>query len=147
MLLECNNNDTYFSHINNNGGIRMNSNEISVCERMIMKVLWEADEDLDLMTISAKVKEEFGKEWKLQTVATFMTRLKKKGYVSVYRNGRRSHYHPLINMNDFKLYVLSDNISFFSKGNAGAFICGLFDSVELTQEDKEKIRKKIDELG
>ena len=124
----------------------MKSNEISVCEKMIMKVLWEAEEDLDLMTISAKVKEEFEKEWKLQTVATFMTRLKKKGYVSVYRNGRRSYYHPLINMNEFKMDVITDNIYFFSRGSASAFICGLFDDVKLTQEDKEKIRKKIDEL-
>ena len=124
----------------------MKSNEISVCEKMIMKVLWEAEEDLDLMTISAKVKEEFEKEWKLQTVATFMTRLKKKGYVSVYRNGRRSYYHPLINTNEFKMDVITDNIYFFSRGSASAFICGLFDDVKLTQEDKEKIRKKIDEL-
>lgn len=124
----------------------MSPNEISVCERMIMKVLWEADEDLDLMTTSARVKEEFGKEWKLQTVATFMTRLKKKGYISIYRNGRRSYYHPLIKMNDFKVSTLSEHIRFFNKGSISAFICGLFDDVELTQEDKEKIRKKINEL-
>ena len=35
----------------------MDPNEISVCERMIMRVLWDAEEDLDLMTVTARVKE------------------------------------------------------------------------------------------
>ncbi len=124
----------------------MDPNEISVCEKMIMKVLWDAEEDLDLITVTARVKEEFGKVWKLQTVATFMTRLQKKGYINIYRIGRYSHYHPIVAKNDFKMCTVSENIKFFDKGNIGAFVCGLFDNVKLTNEDKEMIRKKIDEL-
>ena len=124
----------------------MDPNEISVCERMIMKVLWDSEEDLDLMTVTARVKEEFGKEWKLQTVATFMTRLQKKKYIDIYRIGRYSHYHPLVKKDDFKMSTVSENIKFFDKGSVSAFVCGLFDNVKLTEEDKEAIRKKIDEL-
>ncbi|MBR2403877.1 MAG: BlaI/MecI/CopY family transcriptional regulator [Lachnospiraceae bacterium] len=124
----------------------MDPNEISVCERMIMKVLWDSEEDLDLMTVTARVKEEFGKDWKLQTVATFMTRLQKKKYIDIYRIGRYSHYHPLVKKDEFKMSTVSENIKYFDKGNVGAFVCGLFDNVKLTNEDKEMIRKKIDEL-
>ena len=124
----------------------MDPNEISVCERMIMKVLWDSEEDLDLMTVTERVKEEFGKEWKLQTVATFMTRLQKKKYIDIYRIGRYSHYHPLVKKDEFKMSTVSENINFFDKGSVSAFVCGLFDNVELTKEDKDAIRKKIDEL-
>lgn len=124
----------------------MDPNEISVCERMIMKVLWDSEEDLDLMTVTERVKEEFGKEWKLQTVATFMTRLQKKKYIDIYRIGRYSHYHPLVKKDEFKMSTVSENIKFFDKGSVSAFVCGLFDNVELTKEDKDAIRKKIDEL-
>lgn len=124
----------------------MDPNEISVCERMIMKVLWDSEEDLDLMTVTARVKEEFGKEWKLQTVATFMTRLQKKKYIDIYRIGRYSHYHPLVKKDDFKMSTVSENIKYFDKGSVSAFVCGLFDNMELSQEDKDIIRKKIDEL-
>ena len=124
----------------------MDPNEISVCERMIMRVLWDADEDLDLMTVTARVKDEFGKEWKLQTVATFMTRLQKKGFIAIYRIGRYSHNHPLVEKNEFKMSTVSENINFIDKGSVSAFVCGLFDYVKLTDEDKVKIRKKIDEL-
>ena len=68
--------------------------ELSSCERMIMGVLTRADEDLTLMRVTSKMKEDFGKEWKLQTVATFMKRLESKGYIDVYKKGRYSYYHP-----------------------------------------------------
>jgi len=42
--------------------------------------------------------------------------------------------------------TVSENINFFDKGSVSAFVCGLFDNVKLTEEDKEIIRKKIDEL-
>ena len=70
--------------------------EVSSCEKMIMSVLTRADEDLDLMTVTERMKIEFGKEWKLQTVATFMVRLQKKGYIDIYKVGRYSHYKPKV---------------------------------------------------
>lgn len=124
----------------------MDPNEISVCEKMIMKIIWDADEDIDLMSLTDRVNEEFGKSWKIQTVATFVTRLKKKGFIDIYRIGRYSHYHPIVEKNDFKMSTVSENINFFDKGSISAFVCGLFDNFELTEEDKEIIRKKIDDL-
>lgn len=125
----------------------MDPNEISVCEKMIMKIIWDAEEDLDLMTLTSRVNEEFGKTWKIQTVATFLTRLQKKGYIDIYRIGRYSHYHAIVGKNEFKMSTVSENIRFFDRGSIVAYICGLFDHVKLSKEDKEKIRKKIDELG
>ena len=124
----------------------MDPNEISVCEKMIMKVIWDADTDLDLMTVTARVNEEFGKTWKIQTVATFLTRLQKKKFIDIYRVGRYSHYHPIVEKNDFKMSTVTEDIKYFDKGSISAFVCGLFDGVKLTEKDKEIIRKKIDEL-
>ena len=124
----------------------MDPNEISVCEKMIMKVIWDADNDLDLMTLTDRVNEEFGKKWKIQTVATFLTRLQKKEFIEIYRVGRYSHYHAIVEKNDFKMSAVSENIKFFDKGSISAFVCGLFDNFKLSEEDKEIIRKKIDEL-
>lgn len=42
--------------------------------------------------------------------------------------------------------TVSENINYFDKGSVSAFVCGLFDNMELSQEDKDIIRKKIDEL-
>lgn len=75
---------------------------ISECEEMIMKIIWADEEDLDLATITARANYRFGKSWKLQTVATFMTRLNMKGWIYIYRIGRYSHYHPLVSVEQYR---------------------------------------------
>lgn len=124
----------------------MDPYEISTCERMVMKIIWESEEDLDLAHVMNGVNEMFKKQWKPQTVSTFLSRLVKKGYLSVYRKGRYSYYQPLVAENDFKASTVSENISYFDHGNIGAFVCSLFDQMKLTKEDRERIKKKIDEL-
>ena len=76
--------------------------KLTECEELIMSILWSSEEDLDLMRVQDKVKERFGKEWKLQTVATFMTRMEKKKYISIYRIGRYSHYHPVVSIDEYR---------------------------------------------
>lgn len=76
--------------------------KLSQCEEMIMSILWSAEEDLDLMTVTAKAEERFGKVWKLQTVATFMTRLEKNKYISIYKVGRYSHYQPIVSLDEYR---------------------------------------------
>ena len=66
----------------------MDPYEISTCERMVMKVVWESEEALDLANVMSRVNEEFSKDWKPQTVSTFLARLVRKGYLSTYRKGR-----------------------------------------------------------
>ena len=62
----------------------INENQkISDCEEMIMKILWESEDDLNLMEVTNRVSTRYGKIWKLQTVATFLTRLKSKGWIDI----------------------------------------------------------------
>lgn len=124
----------------------MDPNEISTCERMIMKVIWDAEEDYDLRHVMDAVNQEFHKTWKPQTVSTFLTRLINKGYLTAYRKGRYSYYQPAVSKEDFKMSTVTENIEYFDRGSISAFVCGLFDNVKLTKEDKERIKKKIDEL-
>ncbi len=124
----------------------MDPNEISTCEKMVMKVIWDSTEDLDLQRVMENVNREFNKEWKPQTVSTFLSRLTKKGYLNVYRRGRYSYYQPAVAKTDYKMSTVAESIEYFDHGNVAAFVCGMFDSIKLTKEEKERIKKKIDEL-
>lgn len=70
-----------------------NKTKLSECENMIMLILLKSDHDLNLTEITEQAKQ-LGKEWKLQTTATFVKRMERKGYVSIYKVGRYSHYRP-----------------------------------------------------
>ena len=82
--------------------------ELSNCEKMVMSVLTRADGDPDLMTVTARLKSDFDKDWKIQTVATFMTRLQKKEYIEIYKVGRYSHYHSLYTRDELVEHELNE---------------------------------------
>ena len=79
-----------------------NKPKLSECEEMIMSILWNNDEDLDLQSVTDQIRTKYGREWKLQTVDTFMKRLQKKGYINIYRVGRYSHYQPAVKLYDYR---------------------------------------------
>ena len=82
-------------------------NKLSECEEIIYAILLKSDHDLTLMEITEQAKR-FEKEWKIQTTATFLKRMEKKGYTSSYRIGRCSHYHPLVSLEEYRKEKLSE---------------------------------------
>lgn len=123
----------------------MDTNGISTCERMVMKVIWDSEEDLALRDIMNGVNEENGKDWKPQTVSTFLSRLVNKNFVSPYRKGRYSYYQPIVSKAEFWKATMEENARFFAKGDMAAMACQLCDDM-LSEEDLKRLKKKIDEL-
>ena len=56
----------------------MDTNDISACEKLVMKVIWDSTEELALQEVMDGVNHENGKNWKPQTVSTFLSRLGKE---------------------------------------------------------------------
>ena len=66
--------------------------EMSQSESLIMKFLWKegAKSFLEIMTF---LNEEKGKEWKKQTVNTFIKRLSDKGLITADETEKNRIYH------------------------------------------------------
>lgn len=124
----------------------MDTNDISLCEKLVMKIIWDSTEGLVLQEVIDRANKENGKTWKPQTVATFLARLVKKGYLHAVKKGRYSIYSPAVSKDDFLKATMEENAKFFAKGDMGAFACNLCDDI-LSDEDIERLRKKIDGLN
>lgn len=109
-----------------------------------MKIIWDSTEDLALQDVMGRVNAENGKNWKPQTVSTFLSRLVKKGYLSLYRKGRYCYYQPQVSKNEFWRATMQENARYFTKGDMCELACCLCDDM-LTKEEIEKLRKKINE--
>ena len=59
--------------------------KVSDAEEIIMSVIWSNEEPMALDEIRTKANAACGKDWKPQTVSTFLTRLCKKGFISSVR--------------------------------------------------------------
>ena len=124
----------------------MDTNDISACERLVMKIIWDSTEDLALQEVMDRVNQENDKSWKPQTVSTFLARLVRKGFLTVYRKGRYSYYQPAVSREDFWKATMQENARFFTKGDMGELACCLCEDI-LSEEDIQRLKNKINELS
>lgn len=61
---------------------------LTECEVLVMKVIWESGEVMSVQEITSRINLKYKKDWKLQTVSTFLSRAVRKGYLEMKRNGR-----------------------------------------------------------
>lgn len=125
----------------------MKLENLTDCEQLVMKTVWDAEEELSLMEVMARVNDKYHKDWKPQTVSTFLARLVKKGYLRHYRQGRVFFYQILVPLEVYKGQLTNDYVSFWNHNNADEFLCALTEERKLRKDEVERIQNLIDELG
>ena len=125
----------------------MTLENLTDCEQLVMKTVWDAAEELSLMEIMQRVNDKYHKQWKPQTVSTFLARLVRKGYLRHYRQGRVFYYQILVPLEEYKGQLTDDYVIFWNHGNADEFLCALSQERPLRQDEIERIQTLIDGLG
>lgn len=103
----------------------MEFQNLTACEEIVMKTVWDAERELDLSDITQRVNEVYHKEWKPQTVSTFLTRLVKKGYLQNYRKGRVFYYQILVPQKDYLGKMAEQFAEFWKQENVDVFLAAL----------------------
>lgn len=119
--------------------------QLSACETVIMKAVWDYEGDIPLQKLMDVLKTDYHKEYARTTVATFLTRLSNKGFVETYRKGRISFTHPLKDEYDYKTKLMRQEVDFWFDGDDVELLCALFRTKKPTEEVKERIRRAMDE--
>lgn len=94
--------------------------KMSQCEEKIMLVVWEAAEAPDMREVMELANRRYSKEWKPQTVSTFLARLVQKGYLTAARKGRYTHYHPVQSFEDYRREKISEVVTEMYTGDRAA---------------------------
>lgn len=80
---------------------------ISKCEEEILKMISELNPDsATLRQITDKVNSQYGHDWKIQTVSTFLNRLVKKKMLYSQRIGNSSYYISTISWEEYQMQGL-----------------------------------------
>lgn len=98
--------------------------EMSQSESLIMNFLWEegAKSFVEIMTF---LKEEKGKEWKKQTVNTFIKRLSDKGLVTADETDRNRVYHAAVTNAEYEKGKAEKLLHDFYGGSVYSFLSAL----------------------
>lgn len=86
--------------------------ELSSCEKMVLSCIYEYQRRNevapDLTSILEMANAKFEKDWKVQTVCTFLTRMEKKGLITIEKRRRNSRYIPVISREEYLRQVFGE---------------------------------------
>lgn len=119
---------------------------LSNAETVIMKVIWDAGEDIAVPDLIATLKSKYGKDYARTTVATFLLKLSEKGFVRNYRKGKLAYAHAVKTENDYRVKTLREDVEFWHHGNMAELVSCLLRTKETSEAEREQIRRALDGL-
>ncbi len=120
--------------------------DLTSAETIVMKTIWDADHEMSLSEIVKRANETYQKGWKPQTVSTYLTKLVQKEFVRMHREGRFFFYEILVAEEDYRSEQARKFIKFWDEGSVNHFLAAFYKGKKVTQEEKEELKKVIDEL-
>ncbi|GAA0363867.1 BlaI/MecI/CopY family transcriptional regulator [Bacillus horti] len=118
--------------------------KLSDTELELMKVIWECAPPVT-STELLLLFEQRGREWKAQTISTFLSRLVDKGALEATRHGRTNKYIPLISPEDYKLMETQNVLDGLYQGSVKNLISALYDGDKLSDKDVAELKKWFSE--
>lgn len=118
--------------------------ELTDCEVLVMKVIWESDEVMSIQEITSRINLKYKKDWKIQTVSTFLSRAVRKGYLEMKRNGRTFEYYPMVTQEEYGRREIVKCVENWGSGRLGNLIASFAETRKLSEEEKEQIRGMLD---
>ena len=118
--------------------------QLTESEEIVMKCIWDIGDDMCLSQIMDYTRE-YGKDWKSQTVSTFLSKLVLKGFIEPYRKGRYFHYKVQISEKEYKSSKLARHISFWNKDDMESLAADLCNV--LSKEQSTLLAKKVKEFA
>lgn len=120
--------------------------ELTNCEVLVMKVIWHSEEVLSIQEITRAVNAAYDKDWKVQTVSTFLSKMVKKGYLDMQRKGRYFFYYPLVTESEYGDQEIKKCVELWGDGKIDGLLAAFTKMHKLTEEEKQRIGGLLDGL-
>lgn len=120
--------------------------EISGCESLIMKIVWDSKEDISTPELTDALRVRYGKAYARTTVVTFLQRLAEKGFVETYRKGRVAYIKPLKTEKEYTTKFLHEAKDFWFGGDASHLMAALCDTEKLSEGEVERIKELLEDV-
>ena len=134
----------YHSYETGEYGMKKKVNRLPDSELDIMLVLWKYEPPMSRMEIEQVVNEK--KALAPTTILSLLTRLEKKGYVEVTKQGKMNLYTPLVSKEE---YQQSESKSVLEKlyGNSlKKFVASLYQGKKMNEDDIKELHDFLNEL-
>lgn len=118
--------------------------EMSQSESLIMHYLWRegAKSFVEIMTY---LNEEEGRDWKKQTVNTFIKRLTDKGLITADETGKNRVYHAAVTNTEYEQGKAVKLLNDYYGGSIGSFLSALTGGKGVDKRFADELRSAVEE--
>lgn len=117
--------------------------ELTPIEEKVMMVIWDFDEKPHLSDIVKGINERYGKDWRPQTISTYLAHLVRKGYLSFERKGRVFLYTPLVDKKSFCKQQLKNMYEYYGNYSFVDFFRIFQDAGLVTDKDVAEMKNML----
>ena len=114
---------------------------ITDAEYEIMCILWKSK---GKMTVAEIIKELNNNDWTPSTVATFMSRLLKKGVISCDKKGKINYYFPVLKQSEYAIDETENLLTKIYKGSVKNLVATLYENKKLSKDDVTDLKKMFE---
>lgn len=118
--------------------------KLSDTEMELMEVIWDCEHPVTSSELLHTFAQK-GKEWKSQTISTFLSRLVEKGILNVSRQGRINTYLPCLSQADYKLWETQNVLDGLYQGSVKNLISAMYDGDKLSDKDILELKQWFSE--
>ena len=115
--------------------------KLSHVDSMIMKCIWGSERDLRVFEIGELMEEKFGVSYADNALATFMTVLMKKGFVSRYKKRHSYQYVAEISKEEYLKKLRTDLVNEWYDGSYKELIASCAEDVKANADEYAEVVK------
>ena len=119
---------------------------LSQTEHEIMEFFWDAQKEYDFKELMQHFNEEGGKEWKKQTLNTFLSRLLDKGLLERRMEGRKAYYRYRLDQKQYEQEKAKEVLENGYDGKISHFIAALTGNDHVTEADEQELLDYIQKM-
>jgi predicted transcriptional regulator len=108
----------------------------------VMEVLWAAAEPLTTRAVVQAVPDD--RAWKIQTVATLLSRLEAKEFVTADRTGRDIRYTPLVGRDAYLAFETDRFMERFHQGSLRSLLASFSGGQQVDEDQRRELEAWLD---
>lgn len=120
---------------------------MSETEKEIMEVFWNRNCSITSQELLQFFNQEKGKEWKIQTLSTFLARLCKKNLLKGKQKGKNYMYWSILTKQEYKQRQANFFLETMYGGSVTNFISALGGKEQLNKEDISCLKEWLNDMG
>jgi len=114
-----------------------NLKKLPDAEFEVMKVVWANEPPITTPEIMKLLGTE--KNWKIQSLVSFMVRLVEKGFLRSEKHGKERTYYPTVSITEYRKFETENVVKQFHDSSFLSLVTTLYEDEALTDKDIDEL--------